>query len=283
MEKKTIKKEKLNAGGIEIGIYSTNYESEYISLTDIAKYRSIKPAITIHNWLRNRDVVEFLGLWEKLHNKNFKVIEFDNFKKNSGSHAFVFSIKDWVEKLGAIGLVTKPGRYGGGVYAHKDIAFEFASWISPEFKLYIIKDYQRLKTDENSRLSLKWNLNRELAKINYAIHTDAVKNNLIPPELTKKQISFKYANEADLLNVALFGETASQWKRKNNKLKGNMRDYASLNQLLVLANMESYNAVLIEQGKTQSDRIILLRELAKQQLKVLYNKNRKTQIVDKKE
>ena len=283
MEKKTIKKEKLNAGGIEIGIYSTNYESEYISLTDIAKYRSIKPAITIHNWLRNRDVVEFLGLWEKLHNKNFKVIEFDNFKKNSGSNAFVFSIKDWVEKLGAIGLVTKPGRYGGGVYAHKDIAFEFASWISPEFKLYIIKDYQRLKTDENSRLSLKWNLNRELAKINYAIHTDAVKNNLIPPELTKKQISFKYANEADLLNVALFGETASQWKRKNNKLKGNMRDYASLNQLLVLANMESYNAVLIEQGKTQSDRIILLRELAKQQLKVLYNKNRKTQIVDKKE
>ena len=264
-----VKRGTIHAGGLDIGIYTTDYRNEYISLTDIAKYRSIQPAITVHNWLRGRDIVEFLGLWEVLHNPDFKRIEFDTFKENAGTNAFVFSIKDWTEKLGAIGLLTKSGRYGGGIYAHADIAFEFASWISPEFKLYIIKDYQRLKYDENSRLSLSWNLNREIAKLNYRIHTDAIKENLLPPDLTPEQISCTYANEADLINVALFGMTAKQWREANSGVKGNMRDYASLNQLLVLANMESYNALLIEQKKQQAERLKLLRELAVRQMKTL--------------
>ena len=264
-----VKRGTIHAGGLDIGIYTTDYRNEYISLTDIAKYRSIDPRVTIHNWLRGRDIVEFLGLWEVLHNPGFKVIEFDNFKENAGTNAFVFSIKDWTEKLGAVGLLTKAGRYGGGIYAHTDIAFEFASWISPEFKLYIIKDYQRLKYDENSRLSLSWNLNREIAKLNYRIHTDAIKENLLPPDLTPEQISCTYANEADLINVALFGMTAKQWREANSGVKGNMRDYASLNQLLVLANMESYNALLIEQKKQQAERLTLLRELAVRQMKTL--------------
>ena len=264
-----VKKGTIHADGLDIGIYTTDYRNEYISLTDIAKYRSIDPRVTIHNWLRGRDIVEFLGLWEVLHNPGFKRIEFDTFKENAGTNAFVFSIKDWTEKLGAIGLLTKAGRYGGGIYAHTDIAFEFASWISPEFKLYIIKDYQRLKYDENSRLSLSWNLNREIAKLNYRIHTDAIKENLLPPDLTPEQISCTYANEADLINVALFGMTAKQWREANSGVKGNMRDYASLNQLLVLANMESYNALLIEQKKQQAERLKLLRELAVRQMKTL--------------
>ena len=264
-----VKRGTIHAGGLDIGIYTTDYRNEYISLTDIAKYRSIDPRVTIHNWLRGRDIVEFLGLWEVLHNPGFKRIEFDTFKENAGTNAFVFSIKDWTEKLGAIGLLTKAGRYGGGIYAHADIAFEFASWISPEFKLYIIKDYQRLKYDENSRLSLSWNLNREIAKLNYRIHTDAIKENLLPPDLTPEQISCTYANEADLINVALFGMTAKQWREANSGVKGNMRDYASLNQLLVLANMESYNALLIEQKKQQAERLTLLRELAVRQMKTL--------------
>ena len=177
MPKKPIK-EIINAKGIEIGIYTTDFQNEYVSLTDIAKYRSIEPRITIHNWLRGRDIVEFLGLWEALHNPNFKRIDFDEFKKDAGSNAFVFSIKKWNEEMGAIGLISKSGRYGGGIYAHMDIALEFASWISPEFKLYIIKDYKRLKTSESSHLTLGWNLNREIAKLNYRIHTDAIKQNL---------------------------------------------------------------------------------------------------------
>lgn len=266
---KTIKKETIHAAGIDIGIYTTDFKNEFISLTDIARYKSIDPRITIHNWLRGRDVVEFLGLWEVLHNPDFKRIDFDTFKEEAGTNAFVFSIKNWTDELGAIGLFTKSGRYGGGIYAHIDIAFEFASWISPEFKLYIIKDYQRLKSDENSRLSLNWNLNREIAKLNYRIHTDAIKDNLIPPELTPDQISYKYANEADLLNVALFGMTAKQWREKNSDKTGNIRDDATLNQLLVLANMESYNAILIEQGKAMSERLVLLRELALKQMETL--------------
>ncbi len=266
-----VRKETIHAGGLEIGIYTTDYRNEYISLTDIAKYRSIDPRVTIHNWLRGRDIVEFLGLWEMLHNPGFKRIEFDTFKENAGTNAFVFSIKDWTEKLGAIGLLTKSGRYGGGIYAHTDIAFEFASWISPEFKLYIIKDYQRLKYDENSRLSLSWNLNREIAKLNYRIHTDAIKQNLIPQDLTPEQISFTYANEADLINVALFGMTAKQWREANPDIQGNMRDQASLKQLLVLANMESYNALLIEQKKEQAERLVMLRELAVRQMQTLSN------------
>ncbi len=266
---KAIKRETIHAGGIDIGIYTTDFKNEFISLTDIAKYRSIDPRVTIHNWLRGRDVVEFLGLWEILHNPDFKRIDFDTFKENAGSNAFVFSIRDWTEKLDAIGLFTKSGRYGGGIYAHIDIAFEFASWISPEFKLYIIKDYQRLKSDENSRLSLNWNLNREVAKLNYRIHTDAIKSNLIPPDLTPEQISYKYANEADLLNVALFGKTAKEWRDENPDKRKNIRDDANLNQLLVLANMESYNAILIEQGKLMSERLLLLRDLAVRQMQTL--------------
>ncbi len=266
---KTIKKETIHAAGIDIGIYTTDFKNEFISLTDIARYKSIDPRITIHNWLRGRDVVEFLGLWEVLHNPDFKRIDFDTFKEDAGTNAFVFSIKNWTDELGAIGLFTKSGRYGGGIYAHIDIAFEFASWISPEFKLYIIKDYQRLKSDENSRLSLNWNLNREIAKLNYRIHTDAIKDNLILQELTPEQISYKYANEADVLNVALFGMTAKQWRENNTDKKGNIRDDATLNQLLVLANMESYNAILIEQGKAMSERLVLLRELALKQMETL--------------
>ena len=264
-----IKKETIHAKGYDIGIYTYDFRNEYVSLTDIARYRSIQPAITIHNWLRGRDIIEFLGLWESLHNPDFKLIEFDKFKEDAGSNAYVFSIKKWNEELGGIGIQTRSGRYGGGIFAHMDIALEFASWISPEFKLYIIKDYKRLKSDEKSRISLDWNLNREIAKLNYRIHTDAIKENLIPPELTKEQMSFVYADEADMLNVVLFGMTAKEWRANNRNKKGNIRDHASIKQLLVLANMESYNSILIGQGLTQKERMIKLRELSVQQLNTL--------------
>jgi hypothetical protein len=218
--------------------------------------------------MRSRETIEFLGIWESLHNSDFKQVEFDLFRSEAGLHVFTMSPTKWIEGVNAIGIVSKAGRYGG-TYAHSDIALEFASWVSAEFKLYIMKDYQRLKKDENSRLSLSWNLNREISKINYRIHTDAVKDNLIPPELTPEQISYKYASEADLLNVALFGKTAKQWRDENSDKKGNMRDDATLNQLLVLANMESYNAILIEQGKPQSERLILLRKLVIKQMHTL--------------
>ena len=268
MVKKMIqtKKETIHALGIDIGIYTADFENEYISLTDIARYRSSDPRITIHSWLRNRDVVDFLGLWEALHNMNFKRSEFDTFKKDAGSNAFTFSIKKWTEELGAVGIVSKSGRYGGGIFAHSDIAMEFASWISPEFKLYIVKDYRRLKSDESSRLSLNWNLNREISKLNYRIHTDAIKGKLILPQLTPMQKSFVYADEADLLNVALFGETAKEWRTNNPGKKGNIRDYADIPHLLVLANLESYNAILIKEGMAQSERLVKLRETAESQL-----------------
>lgn len=259
-------KETIHAQGIEIGIYTTDFENEFISLTDIARYRSADPRITIHTWLRGRDIVEFLGLWETLHNPDFKRSEFDTFKSDAGSNAFTFSIKKWNEELNGKGIITKSGRYGGGIFAHSDIALEFASWLSPEFKLYIIKDYKRLKSDENSRLSLNWNLNRELSKLNYKIHTDAIKQNLIPSELTPQQKSYVYADEADLLNVALFGMTAKEWRAKNPNKKGNIRDYATISQLLVLANLESYNAILIEQKTDQPKRLELLRQTAVKQL-----------------
>ncbi len=226
------------------------------------------PNDVIKNWMRNRETLEFLGLWESLHNSNFKPVEFDGFRKEAGLHAFTMSPTKWIDSVNAIGLVSKAGRYGG-TYAHSDIALEFASWISAEFKLYIVKDYQRLKHDENSRLSLNWNLNREIAKLNYRIHTDAIKEQLIPLDLTPEQISYKYASEADMLNVVLFGMTAKQWRDINPKRKGNIRDEACLDQLLVLANMESYNAILIGQGKTMSERIVLLRELVVKQMETL--------------
>ena len=258
-------KEVIHANGIDIGIYTEDFQNEYISITDIARYKSDDPTAVIQNWMRNRDVIEFLGLWETLHNFNFKPLEFEGFKNQAGANAFTMSPKKWIEATDAIGIVSKSGRYGG-TYAHSDIAFEFASWISPEFKLYIIKDYKRLKEEENSRLSLNWNLNRELSKLNYRIHTDAIKANLIPPKLTPLQISYTYASEADMLNVVLFGKTAKQWRDANPNEIGNIRDYATIYQLLVLANMESYNAILIQQGKSQAERMRLLHELAVQQM-----------------
>ena len=264
-----ILKETIHANGFDIGIYTEDFQNEYISLTDIAKKREGEyPGYVIQNWLRARSTVSFIGLWEKLHNSDFNCLEFEAIKKEAGENSFVLTPKRWVESVNAKGIVTKQGRYAN-TYAHRDIAFEFASWISPEFKLYIIKDYQRLKQDENSRLSLNWNLNREISKLNYRIHTDAIKENLIPPELTQKQISYTYANEADLLNVVLFGKTAKQWREENSKSEGNIRDYASLQQLLVLANMESYNAILIKQGCGQEERMKLLHDLAVQQMKTL--------------
>ncbi len=271
MAKKPIK-EVIHAKGIDIGIYTTDFENEFISLTDIAKYKSSDPNDTIKNWMRGRETLEFLGLWEKLHNPDFKPVEFDGFRSQAGLHAFTMSPTKWIDGVNAIGLISKPGRYGG-TYAHSDIAFEFASWISAEFKLYIIKDYHRLKKDENSRLSLNWNLNREISKLNYRIHTEAIKDNLIPAELTKEQIAYKYANEADLLNVALFGMTAKQWRDENKSKKGNMRDYAGIDQLLVLANMESYNSILIDKGTPMSERLVLLRELAVKQMKTMQSLN----------
>ena len=262
--------ETIHAKGLKIGIYTNDFENEFISLTDIAKYQNIEdPYFVIRNWMRNRDVVEFLGIWEKLHNPDFKAAEFGRFMDQAGKHNFVISPEKWIKGVNAIGMTSKRGRYSSGTYAHTDIAMSFATWVSPEFQLYLMKDYRRLKTEENSKLSLNWNLNRELSKINYRIHTDAIKNNLIPPELTPRQIHFTYAEEADLLNVALFGQTASEWRVDNKNKKGNIRDEATIDQLLVLANLESYNAILIGQGKGQSERLLLLREMVKKQLTTL--------------
>ncbi|RXK62990.1 KilA-N domain-containing protein [Enterococcus faecalis] len=258
------KKDTIEAKGFAIQIYTEDFKNDYISLTDIARYKSDEPFIVINNWLRSKDNIQFLGLWESMHNPDFKPIEFDRFRNEAGSNAFTLSPQKWIEKTNAIGIVSKSGRYGG-TFAHSDIAMEFASWISPEFKLYIIQDYKRLKSDENSKLSLGWNLNREISKINYKIHTDAIKEYLLK-DLTSEQLSYKYASEADMLNVALFNKRAKQWREENPELKGNMRDYASLNELLVLANMESYNAVLIGKGMDQKERMIELRKLARTQL-----------------
>ena len=260
-----VKKDTIEAKGFAIQIYTEDFKNDYISLTDIARYKNVhEPKDVVKNWLRVRDTIEFLGLWETIHNPNFKGVEFDSFRKEAGTNAFTLSPQRWIEKTNAIGIVSKPGRYGG-TFAHNDIAMEFASWISPEFKLYIIQDYKRLKSDENSRLSLGWNLNREISKINYKIHTDAIKEYLLK-DLTNEQLSYKYASEADMLNVALFNKRAKQWREENPDLKGNMRDYASLNELLVLANMESYNAVLIGKGMEQKERMIELRKLARTQM-----------------
>ena len=247
-----------------IQIYTEDFKNDYISLTDIARYKSDEPSDVIKNWMRRKDTIEFLGLWESLNNMNFNSVEFDRIKSEAGYNSFTLSPKKWVEETGAIGIISKGGRYGGA-FAHTDIAFEFASWISAEFKMYVIQDYKRLKSDDNSKLSLSWNLNREISKINYKIHTDAIKEYLLK-DLTNEQLSYKYASEADMLNVALFNKRAKQWREENPNLKGNMRDYASLNELLVLANMESYNAVLIGKGVEQKERMIELRKLARTQL-----------------
>lgn len=260
-----IKKDQISAKGFDIEVYTEDFKNDYISLTDIAKYKNTDdPRFIIQNWMRNRNTLEFIGLWEALNNPNFNRVQFDTFRNEAGLNRFTMTPSKWIESTGAIGIVSKAGRYGG-TYAHYDIAMEFASWLSPEFKLYIIQDYKRLKEDENSKLSLTWNLHREISKINYKIHTDAIKEYLLK-DLTDEQLSFKYATEADMLNVALFDKRAKQWREENPDLKGNMRDYASLNELLVLANMESYNAVLISKGMEQKERMIELRNLAKTQL-----------------
>lgn len=269
-----VKKDTIEAKGRSIQVYTEDFKNDYISLTDIAKYKSDEPFIVINNWLRNKDNIQFLGLWESMYNPNFNPIEFERFKNEAGSNAFALSPQKWIKKTNAIGIISKSGRYGG-TFAHGDIAMEFASWISPEFKLYIIQDYKRLKADENSTLSLGWNLNREISKINYKIHTEAIKEYLLT-DFTNEQLSYKYASEADMLNVALFNRRAKQWRDENPTLKGNMRDYASLNELLVLANMESYNAVLISKGIEQKERMLELRSLARSQLASLEKLNSKS-------
>ena len=261
---------KITANDVEITVISKPYEEDYISLTDIAKYKNSEfPADIIKNWLRSKSTVEFLGLWEQLNNPNFKLVEFDQFKNEAGSNTFVLTPQKWIKSTNAIGLKSKSGRYGGGTFAHKDIAFEFASWVSPEFKLYIIKDYERLKNDESHKLSLEWDIRRIISKTNYRIHTDAIKCNLVPKSLTQIQQGYVYADEADILNIALFNMTASEWRKQNPDKKGNIRDYATLEQLLVLANMESLNALLIEKGISQEERLKQLNNLAMSQLKIL--------------
>lgn len=256
-----MKNQKIEVKGTEITI-TVRDEKDYISLTDIARYRDAERSdYILQNWLRNRGTIEFIGLWEQIHNPNFNSIEFDGFKNLAGSNSFSLTPKRWIEATNAVGIISKSGRYGG-TFAHKDIAFEFASWISSEFKLYLITEFQRLKEDETNRLNLEWNLQRTLAKINYRIHTDAIKENLIPPELSKSQINLVYANEADLLNMALFGKTAKQWRDENPNEKGNIRDFASIEQLVVLSNLESINAVLIQQDLPQSTRLEQLNAIA---------------------
>ena len=244
-------------------------EQDYISLTDIARHKdSERTDYLISNWLRNRNTIEFLGIWERLNNPEFNPIEFDGIRRSAGLNSFILTAKQWVEKTNAIGLVSKAGRYGG-TFAHKDIAFEFATWISVEFKLFLIKEFQRLKEDESHRLSLAWNLNRTLSKLNYRIHADAIQAHLIPPEVTPARAAITYASEADVLNVALFGRTAKEWRESNPGRKGNMRDYATVEQLLVLANIEGMNAELIHMHLPQGERLRRLNQIAIRQMQVL--------------
>lgn len=261
---------KIEVKGTEIFPFSKK-DMEYISLTDIAKSKdSNRTNYIIQNWMRNRNTIEFIGLWEVIHNIEFKRIEFDAFKNQAGLNSFSLTPQRWIQSTNAIGIISKSGRYGG-TFAHQDIAFEFAAWISAEFKLYLLKEFQRLKEEESKTKSLEWNLQRTLAKINYKIHTDAIKENLIPLKIRKEQIKVIYASEADLLNVALFGETAKTWRNKNTDKEGNVRDYASLEQLVVLSNLESLNSVFIKQGIGQRERLLKLNEIAISQMKSLLN------------
>ena len=248
-----------------ISIVQVN-EEDFISLTDIARFKSDDPNAVIGNWMRNRNTIEYLGIWETLYNPDFKPLEFEGFRRQAGLNAFVLSPQKWIETTGARGIISKSGR-NGGTFAHKDIAFKFASWISTEFELYFIREFQRLKEAEQKLLS--WSAKRELAKINYHIHTDAIKQNLIPHELTSRQTSMIYADEADVLNIALFGITAKEWREKNSGLKGNIRDYASINELICLSNMENINAVLINDSIPQSERLLRLNKIAIQQMTIL--------------
>jgi len=267
------KSQKLNIKGTEILVYSEKSE-DYISLTDIARYRDAERSdYILQNWMRNRSTIEFVGLWEMFNNPNFNSIEFDGIKNMSGSNSFALTPKRWIEATNAIGIISKTGRYGG-TFAHRDIAFEFASWLSAEFKFYLIKEFQRLKEDEQKLLG--WSAKREFTKLNYHIHTDAIKKHLIPAELSSAQTSIIYANEADVLNVAMFGKTAKQWQEENTGLKGNLRDYATINELICLANMENLNAVFIQEQIPQKVRLVKLNQIAIQQMKVLMEiENRK--------
>ena len=263
---------KINANGKEITLLANN--TDYVSLTDIAKYLDPEnPRFIIQNWMRNRNTIEFLGAWESINNPNFNRLEFDTVRNASGTNAFVLTPQRWIAETNAIGITSKAGRYGG-TYAHSDIAFEFASWISPEFKLYIIQDYQRLKQEEAYRNQLDWKVNRYISKLNYTIQTDAIKENIVPT-LQPSQISYAYSSEADLVNVSLFGMTAKEYKKAFPEKDGNQRDNATIEQLLVLNNLQSLNAEMIKQGLSQSNRLTELNRIAKEQLEVLYKNNQK--------
>ncbi|NCA86907.1 MAG: KilA-N domain-containing protein [Clostridia bacterium] len=263
---------KINVKHTDVTILKIN-EDDYISLTDIAKFKSDDPAAVVANWMRNRNTIEYLGIWETLYNPNFKPLEFEGFRTEAGLNAFTLSPQKWIDATNARGMVSKSGRYGG-TFAHKDIAFKFAAWISIEFELYFIKEFQRLKEEEQKQLG--WTAKRELSKINYHIHTDAIKQNLIPAKLKPQQISYVYANEADVLNVALFGVTAKQWRDANPESKGNIRDYANINELICLSNMENLNAVFINENMQQRERLVKLNQIAIQQIKILQEvENRK--------
>lgn len=250
--------------GVEIAILQKD-TSDFISLTDMVK--GFGDDTMIYSWMRNRNTLEFLGIWEEMNNPDFKGNEFVTFKTQAGLNSFNLTPKKWINATNAIGIISKAGRYGGGTFAHKDLAFEFGSWLSPEFKLYLIKEFQRLKEDENDRLNLTWNLHRTLSKINYRIHTDAIKEHIIPNTITREQANLIYANEADVLNVALFGKTARQWRDENPNTEGNIRDHATIEQLLVLANIESMNAEFIKMSLVQSERLLKLNQIAISQLK----------------
>ena len=255
--------------GFNIGIKEIDSQ-KYISLTDIAKKKNLEePRFVVINWLRNRNTVEFLGIWEKIHNQDFNRVGFDTVKSNVSLNSFTISPSKWIEETNAKGIISKSGRYGSGTYAHEDIALEFASWISAEFKLYFIKEFRRLKYKENERLRLNWNVKRELVKTNYRIHTDAIKENLIPPEIYADEAKLVYATEADILNKALFGITAKEWSELNSTKKGNLRDYANVTQLIVLANLESLNSEFIKQGILQKERLVRLNKVAISQMKSL--------------
>jgi hypothetical protein len=268
---------KMKVQGTEIVVFK-HEDQDFISLTDIARYKDPEePKDIVKNWMRTKSTIEFLGLWETINNPDFKGVEFDSFRSEAGSNSFVLSPQKWIAKTNAIGIRSKSGNQGG-TFAHKDIAFEFASWLSPEFKLFIIKEFQRLKEEENEKLALGWDLKRNLARINYRIHTDAIKEHLIPVHLTPEQINFTYATEADVLNKALFGVTAKEWRDANPDLEGNIRDHASAAQLVCLANLESLNAEFIRQELTQPDRLQKLNEIAIVQIQSLlkssFKKNR---------
>ena len=263
-----IKKE-IIVDNTNITIVSIN-EDDYISLTDIAKYKSDDPIAVISNWMRNRNTVEYLGVWESLYNQDFKPLEFEGFRKQAGLNAFTLSPQKWVKTTNAIGIISKSGRYGG-TYAHKDIAFKFASWISVEFELYIVKEFQRLKQEEQNKIG--WSAKRELARINYHIHTDAVRNKLVPTEVSMSQKNTIYAEEADVLNVAIFGMTAKEWRESNPDLNGNIRDYATVNELICISNMENINSVMINENVPQSERLEKLNKIAIHQMNILENCN----------